>query len=83
MGQGKGCPAGVSLRQQSPLGDAAHATPPDILKAVCRTLRGPSIAGHNGIVMASPDEERAEDEDHQPHDARRIPPRCQRLWGCS
>uniref|UniRef100_A0A493U1E0 Uncharacterized protein n=1 Tax=Anas platyrhynchos platyrhynchos TaxID=8840 RepID=A0A493U1E0_ANAPP len=30
-------------------------------------------------TTSSPDEEGAEDEDHQPHDARGIPPRCQRL----
>uniref|UniRef100_A0A803XY67 Uncharacterized protein n=1 Tax=Meleagris gallopavo TaxID=9103 RepID=A0A803XY67_MELGA len=74
MGQVRGCPAGVSLRQQSTLGDTAHSTPPDIPKAVCRTLRGPSVEEHNGAVTASPDEERAEDEDHQPHNARCVPP---------
>uniref|UniRef100_A0A663EPB3 Uncharacterized protein n=1 Tax=Aquila chrysaetos chrysaetos TaxID=223781 RepID=A0A663EPB3_AQUCH len=31
---------------------------------------------------SSPDEEGAEDEDYQPHNARGIPPGCQRLGGC-
>uniref|UniRef100_A0A8C3MFI4 Uncharacterized protein n=1 Tax=Geospiza parvula TaxID=87175 RepID=A0A8C3MFI4_GEOPR len=36
-------------------------------------------------AQCSPDEEGAEDEDHQPHDARGVPPACQGLgalaWG--
>uniref|UniRef100_A0A8V5GEW2 Uncharacterized protein n=1 Tax=Melopsittacus undulatus TaxID=13146 RepID=A0A8V5GEW2_MELUD len=33
-------------------------------------------------AKSSPDEEGAEDEDYEPHDARGIPPGCQWLGGC-
>uniref|UniRef100_A0A8D0FZC8 Uncharacterized protein n=1 Tax=Strix occidentalis caurina TaxID=311401 RepID=A0A8D0FZC8_STROC len=41
-----------------------------------RTLQSPGTE-----AKSSPDEEGAEDEDYQPHDARGIPPGCQRLGG--
>uniref|UniRef100_A0A8C8EA72 Uncharacterized protein n=1 Tax=Otus sunia TaxID=257818 RepID=A0A8C8EA72_9STRI len=88
---------GTRTALQEALSDKNPGPSCDLPSSIAFPQKPPSACGHRGMpplragrgmlqssgteAKSSPDEEGAEDEDYQPHDARGVPPGCQWLGG--